>query len=264
MATDPFAVVTGGGVQAMLYSFGSSIALLIFGIMLCGGLIYILFIRKKTRKWGAVIWERKEDNLLVPVATDIVEEKYFNGGKQVTYILRKLKVEVFPPNAKTTYRKDGKDWCDYIRIQQEYIPVQRQLKLGMEKLNREEYNRKLLELSLSDKATIDHRYIYAPLVAGPHAAFNIDIMEHDVNMMRINAIDNRDKVYADQKSFMEKYGPTVGLALLTVGIIVIAYLSFDFIVKVQSGMLGPLQTIGDNLKTIILNCGGTEVGKPPV
>ena len=253
----------GADMTALAYSWGSSIAMILFGLGLCGGLVWLLFIKKKTKKWGIVIWEPKEDGMLIPVETDILDEKHFNQGKQVAYILRKKKIEVFPPNYKCTYRKGGKDWADYVRIQQEFFPIKKQIKAGLDKLDTIEYMQKLMELSKQHPDEIASKYIYAPVVAAPFVMFDVELMEHDVNMMRMSAIDNREKIYADKRSFMEKYGPMLGLSLLVVGIIVTAYLSFDFIVKVQSGMLGPLQSIASALKDVAANMGANAVASVP-
>ena len=244
----------GGDWQATAYSWGTTAAMLIFGLMFCGGLVYFLFLRRKTRKWGVIIWEPKEDGLLIPVGHDILDEKFFSNGKQVAYILRKLKVEVFPPNHKTTYRKDGKDWCDYVRIQQEYIPVKKMVKYGLDKFDKIEYMRQLMQLSKDKPEDIISHYIYAPLVTAPAVEFDLELMDHDINMLRMASIDNRDKVYADRKDFMDKYGVAIGLSLLVIAIIVVSYLSFDFIVKVQSSMIGPLQNIAEGLKSASLSC----------
>jgi len=254
----------GSNWQAAAYSWGTTAAMLIFGLMFCGGLIYFLFLRRKVRKWGVIIWEPKEDGLLIPVGTDILDEKFFNNSKQVAYILRKCKVEVFPPNHKTTYRKDGKDWCDYVRIQQEYIPVQKQIKYGLDKFDKANYLMALNSLAKEKPDEIISHYIYAPLVTAPAVEFNIELMDHDINMMRMASIDNRDKVYADRKDFFEKYGATIGMSLLVVGVIVISYLSFDFIVKVQSSMIGPLQSIAEGLKSAATCSGNIAANAPPV
>ena len=253
----------GSNWQATAYSWGTNAAIIVFALLFCGGLIYFLFLRRKTRKWGVIIWEPKEDGLLIPVGHDILDEKYFNTGKQVAYILRKCKTEVFPPNHKTTYRKDGKDWCDYIRIQQEYIPVQKQIKYGLDKFDKADYMKQLMQLSREKPDEIISHYIYAPLVTAPAVEFNIELMDHDINMMRMASIDNRDKVYADRKDFFEKYGAAIGMSLLVVAVIVISYLSFDFIVKVQSTMIGPLQNIAEGLKSASLSCSGNIASNAP-
>jgi hypothetical protein len=82
----------------------------------------------------------------------------------------------------------------------------------------------------------------------------------------MSAIDNRDKVYADKNSWLEKYGPILGISLLVVTFVVIAYLSFDFIVKVQSSMLGPMQQIAEGLKSTATSCsaGIRPTVVPPV
>jgi len=264
MANDIISQAIGGGdFTSLVYSWGTSAAMIVFGLLLCGGLIWFLFIRKKTKKWGVIIWEAKEDGLLIPVETDILDEKFFNKGKQVAYMLRRLKIEVFPPNHKVTYRKNGKDWADYIRVQQEYFPIRKQIKAGLDKLDKAEYMQKLMELTKEHPNDISSKYIYAPVVAAPFVMFDVDIMEHDVNMMRMSAIDNREKIYADQRSFMEKYGPIMGLSLLVVGIIVTAYLSFDFIVKIQGGMLGPLINIGEGLKQVGASLAQTAAASQP-
>jgi hypothetical protein len=233
--------------QASLYSWGTTAAMLVFGLLLCGGLVYFLFIRRKTRRWGVIIWEPKEDGLLIPVGTDILDEKFFDKSKQVAYILRECKTEVFPPNHKTIYRKGGKDWCDYVRIQQEYIPVQKQIKYGLDKFDKAEYMYQLTQLIKQKPEEISSHYIYAPLVSAPAVKFDIQLMDHDINMMRMSSIDNRDKVYADRKDFMEKYGAAIGMSLLVVVVIVISYLSFDFIIKVQSSMISPMREIANGL-----------------
>jgi len=265
--TDIITSALGGNWAASAYSWGTSAALIVFGLSICGGLFYILFVRKKTRKWNVIIWEPKENDMLVPAETDTVVEKYYNKGKQVAYFLKKIDVEVFPPNQKTTYSRNGKNYCDYIRIQQEYIPVRRQIKYGLDKFDKEEYLYQLKQLAKQKPEEVQSKYIYAPLVTAPRVEFDVDLMENDVKNAMLSAIEARDEVYKDRQSFMEKYGPAIGLSLLAVSIIVVAYLSFDFIIKVQSTMVGPMQNIANALQNTASVCATpvrTAAQVPPV
>lgn len=260
-----FDAINGTKITAMLYSFGSSIGLLILGLIVCGALIYFLFLKRKVRKWGVNIYEAKDGGVPVLVERDIIAEKFYNNNKQVCYMLRKNKTPVLPPNHKLVYRVGNKDWCDYMRIEQAYIPFKKQVQYGLDQIqDKAEYMVKLNEIAKMNPKDVDSKYIYAPFIPTTIAKFNVDLMEYDVSTMMFNMIDDRDKHYADKKGFFEKYGGIIVTGLIVVSVIVIAYLSFDFIVKVQANAMQPFQTIGNNLKELILNCGGAETNAPPI
>ena len=93
------------------------------GLAIVGGLAYYLFIIKARRKWYISVKEMKADGRVHTIGKDVVVEKKINRGKQIIYQLKYRKIEVTPPPWECIDRFKDKEYCDYIRIQDECKPM---------------------------------------------------------------------------------------------------------------------------------------------
>ena len=97
----------------------------IIGIAVVGGLWYYLFVIKKRRYWLVDVYEQKSDGKLYLVQKDRLWEKKINYGKQTIYIFKKTKTESIPPPYECVRRLGNKEYCDYVRILGEYVPMEK-------------------------------------------------------------------------------------------------------------------------------------------
>lgn len=234
------------------------------GLGLVGGLWYYLFIIKSRRKWFIRIWEQKADKVLHYISTDILIERKINKGKQTIYLLTRNKSEATPPSWQCVNRIKGKEWADYLRVQNDLIPVE---KIIDKEVYKEEVKKSLLEQARDtlkdirktkttkyDTEEIYQKYLYVPIHKALHVDMTYQPIDYDVNMMRINAIDNRDKIYRDKEDFWQRWGTLISIGIAAVVLIVVAYLSFEYMNTVIKGgyaaadkVAGPLQSIVDKL-----------------
>ena len=82
-------------------------------------------------------------------------------------------------------------------------------------------------------------------------------MDYDINMMRINSIDVRDKIYADKMDFLQKYGTFIAFGLIIVLIIVVLYLSYDYSSSVINTAMGQAQSTLSMVEKLAGQMGGT-------
>jgi hypothetical protein len=175
--------------------------------------------------------------------------------------MRRNKVEVYPPPWECCYRWHGKEYTDYIRIREdEFQPIKKELpKMSFEERS-SLFSRFMIAPSLVKKMSkqeVKDKFIYAPLHKSLVMPINYEMMDYDINMMRINAIDNRDKLYADKLSFMEKYGTFMAIGIIVVLIIVVLYLSYDYSSAVINQGYAKLGETGGWLNNLATKMGGT-------
>jgi len=227
MAIDMYTV--GGYIFPVIRTIGLLIVFL-------GGTIgigYYTFVIKRRKTWHTNIWEKKADGTLQMVTKDVLFEKKINKGKQVIYRFKRQRAEAFPPPWECVYRVRGKEYCDYLRIREDFLPLKRELD-GMNNLPTgkkeilKKIKEKLLFMRKENPEKIEKDYILIPINQAMTADIKFQPMEYDVNMMRINAIDVRDKIYADKKSFLDKYGTFIAFGLIVVLIIVVLYMSYEY------------------------------------
>jgi len=232
------------------------------GLGSCVGLAYYLFVVKLRRTWNVNIWEKKADGRLQMVSKDIILEKKINKGKQLIYRLKRARTEVFPPSWESVYRVRNKEYCDYLRIMDDFIPLKRELK-GVSNLpaEKEKIGNKvkaaLRSIKFKTKEEINKDYIMLPISQSMTANISFSPMDYDVNMMRINAIDIRDKIYADKKSFLEKYGTFIAFGLIVVLIIVVLYMSYEYSSNVLQASYGQGQATLNAVEQLANKMGGT-------
>jgi len=225
------------------------------------GVGYYLFVIKRRRKWMVNIWEKKADGALQLITKDVLIEKKINKGKQLIYRLRRQKAEAFPPPWECTYRVRGKEYCDYLRIREDYIPLTKELDSvnnlpeGKKEIIKFIKN-KLKQLRGKSKEEIDKEYILLPINQSMTANIKFKPMDYDVNMMRINAIDIRDKIYMDTQNWLQKYGTFIAFGVIVILIIVVLYLSYDYSSHVIDTAMGKSSEVASMMEKIAEQMGG--------
>lgn len=208
------------------------------------------------------IWEIKGDNKLHLVGKDMIFERGINKGKQRVFLLKKRKVEVLPPPWECTFRLGNKDYVDYIRILDDYIPLKRDIDLQFAKEETKKgFFTRVREMTKKSKKLpvkeMEDNFIYVPLYGLIHGEMRFKPIEYDVNMMRINALDNRDKIYADKMDFLQKYGTFIAIGMIILLIIVVLYLSYEYSGNVISAAMGKAQSTLDMVSVLADKLGGT-------
>ena len=200
----------------------------LLGLICLGGVWWFLFVYLRAKKWKVRIWEMRSDGKLHFIRVDTLVEKFYNKRKQVLYRLKGCRAETVPPPADCIYRIKRGDWCDYERINEDYIPLSRDTKQEISEHYIQQLRRNIWNVRKLGPEEVMDKYIYAPIYHTVVRTIPFVPIEYDVNMMRINAIDNRDKVYADKLSFLQQYGPWLALGGVIVLMIVAIYFNFDF------------------------------------
>jgi hypothetical protein len=257
-------------------------AIKLFSIVFVGGIIvvalaYYFLIVKNRKKWYLNIYELSSDGRLHLIGRDELLEKRLDKGKTIIYWLSKLKQETTPPPAEAVDRVGNKNYADYLRIRHSVIPIikkpEPETKAQMSRLvgtNMDGIAYKALAAIKTDpkyktqaifgKATnVETRFCFVPIQKVPHVSIGLNQMDYDVDMMRINMIDNLDKQFSGQKSFWDKYGAMLVMGFLIVAIIVVAYLAFDFMNGVIKQNLEQTSAVVKAIQSI--NLGGGA--KPP-
>ena len=239
----------------------TSIGMLIFlGFIIGGG--FFLFKVLLPRKWAVTIWEKKSDGKLHMVSKDVLIQKKVDGGKHLLYWLRRQKVQAFPPPVEATHRVRGKEYVDYLRVEDEYMPLVQKLKSfnGLDSNDKKslisKYKAKLNFIKRIDKKQVYDRFIHVPINRSLSANFEFDGMDYDVKMLMINAIDVRDKVYQGKLDFWQKYGHFMAIGFIVVLIIVVLYFSYDYSGQVIQSAFGNMKEVINPLERIANSVGG--------
>ena len=241
----------------------------IIGIGIVFGLWYYLFIVRRRRYWLVDVYEQKSDGKLYLVQKDRLQEKKINYGKQTIFIFRKTKTESIPPPYECVRRLGNKEYCDYVRILGEYVPMEaREQKLpsfddpAVKQTIFRIIKNKLKEIrklptTWRNSDAVINKFVYIPL----HKALKYEIdfkpISYDVNMMRINEIDSLDKMFEKKKDFWQKYGSMIIIGGGIVMVIVIAYMSFEYMQTVIQNTLGAAERVARPLEALVNKIGGT-------
>ncbi len=243
----------------------------IVGIAAVAGLWYYLFIVRRRRYWLVDVYEQKSDGELYLVQKDRLQEKKINFGKQTIYIFRKTKTESIPPPSECVRRLGNKEYCDYVRILGEYVPMEKKenvpdfnnpiVKEKIFKVIQNKINQiRGIQTTLWNADNVKNKFCYIPL----HKALKYEIdykpISYDVNMMRINEIDSLDKVFEKKKDFWQKYGSMIIIGGGIVMVIVIAYMGFEYMQTVIQSSLGAADKVAGPLSALVDKIGGS----PPV
>ena len=248
---------------------------IVYGIIGIGsvlGMWYFLFVIKKRRSWLVDVYEQKSDGKLYLVDKDRLLEKKINKGKQTIFVFKKTKTESIPPPYECVSRLGNREYCDYVRILGEYVPMEKKekelpdfhdvktksiifriIKKNLKKIRD-------IPTTLSSSDSVKNKFCYVPL----HKALKYDIdfkpISYDVNMMRINEIDSLDKMFENKKTVWERYGAMITVGALVAGVIVVTYLSYQYSREIVQQSLGAANQVVNPLKAIAEKLGGS----PPV
>jgi len=254
--------IDASAIGGYLFPLFKTIFFLAIGIGSVGGFAYYLLVVKRRRVWNVNIWEKKADGTLQMITKDKLTEKKINKGKQLIYKLKRQKHECFPPPWECVYRVRGKEYCDYLRVAEEYLPLRQSLGEMNNMVNNrkgiiEKVKENLSFIKTHKKKDIEEKFVFVPLSQAMTATIKFEPMEYDVNMMRINAIDIRDKIYMDKQDFLQKYGTFVAFGLIVVLIIVVLYLSYEYSGNVISQGMGKAQETLSMVEQLAQQMGGT-------
>lgn len=239
------------------------------GIASVLGLWYYLFVIKRRRFWLVDVYEQKSDGKLYLVQKDRLQEKKINYGKQTIYVFRQTKTESIPPPHECVRRLGNKEYCDYVRVLGEYVPIEVR-EQALPKFDNTKVQEKIfriigkkLRLIRKTPTTWRHsnsvlnRFVYIPL----HKALKYDIdfkpISYDVNMMRINELDSLDKMFEKKKDFWQKYGGMIIIGGGIVMVIVISYMSFEYMQNVISQTLGAADKVAKPLEVLVSKISGS-------
>jgi hypothetical protein len=195
--------------QSMLATSIPMIKNLLWGIcalVLVTALSYYFFIVRKRKKYYCTIWERGVGKDFQATKTDELVRKKANEGKEFYYTFKNSKIETIPPSDEQIIRKGKREEANYWRINDDtYIPL---------------------------NVTVE----------GDQLKFTP--MDYDVNILRIQAIDRRSLIYKQRMGLLLQYAPLIG-AILVVGlVIVVIYLTFNWLTGVIDNTMGKVdQTV---------------------
>jgi len=263
--------VTVAQVLAYVIPIVSQIVYGILGIAAVAGTWYYLFVVKRRRFWLVDVYEQKSDGKLYLVQKDRLLEKKINYGKQTIYLFKKTKTESIPPPDECVRRLGNKEYCDYVRILGEYVPMEAREEqlpdfgnLEIKKTIFGIIKKKLKQIrdiptKWNNADSVENVFVYVPL----HKALKYDIdfkpISYDVNMMRINEIDSLDQVFEKKKDFWQKYGSMIIIGGGIVMVIVITYMSFEYMQSVIAQSLGAAEKVAGPLNSIVERLGGSAL-----
>lgn len=250
-----------------------NIVWLVLGLGVVVAVGYYLFVIKRRKSWKCNIWELKRvgDKLSVHrVDKDLLVARKFNKNKQTAYIFKKFRVETLPPSTECIDIVGNKQEANYLRLLDDYVPFTKEIGLpdeffqyATDKVTGEKKNvflknlkEKIKGINKMSSAEVESRYVYAPLDKNLSGELQFKPLDYDVNMMRINAIDNREKIYKDKESWMQKYGTFVAIGMIVVLIIVVLYFSYDYSSGVIKQAFGAADKVSGPLQDLVTRLSG--------
>lgn len=222
------------------------------------GLGYYLFIVRRRRVWNVDIFEPKSGGKLHLISKDKIVEKKIKGGISL-YRLVKKNVEVLPPPSEVTYRYGNKEYAAYLRVDNEYIPLDEKHEDFRENKKHlfDGITKALKEIKNTKRNEVEKKYIFIPLNRKLSQKSVFEPMDYDVDLLRITANEARQKAYADKQTFLQKWGALIGIGIVAVLLIVALYLSYDFAQNVIGQALGAADKVAGPLEGIVSKLGGT-------
>ena len=244
-------------------------------VLILAALYYYLFIYLRRRSWEMTIKEQKSDGKLHTINFDKLIERKFNFGKKTFFWLRRAKVETIPPPDDIVDRVGKKDYVTYLKIRFSYVPLQQKMKgdtVGETPYKKAVVNSMNTAMSaLHDKdkfktsfrsaKSVYERFVYVPVNYIPHVNVGYHSMDYDIDMMRINRIDNLNEMFASQKDWWQKWGMMVTIGVIAALIIVVMYFTYEHGQKIIELSYGKTQEVVSALEKVAQAFGGS---KPPV
>jgi hypothetical protein len=217
----------------------------IFMIIIVGFSLYYFLVIARRKKWICRIWEMKASGKLHYLGDDTLVRQMLDFGKKQIYKFKRSKYYCSnPPDSDSVQRVGNKEYVDYLRVGIAYYPM----KTNDEDIHLEvaEVKPKYMQLLNSLKKSIiftkisetKTEKIYAPMYVPMHRSLVIESkfkpMSYDLDMMRMASVDTREQMYAKNKTFWEKYKEPIVWALLIMSVIIVGYLSFEYMQSVMT------------------------------
>ncbi len=232
----------------------------ILALIFAGAMLYFFFFREKKLRYHVQIYERENNGVPIPVDTDVLEEKQLNKGANTMYWLRKNKCEAHPPTSKFIYKRNAKYfgtemWIDYVRERNEFIPVRRQIELGLRSdMDIAVFHKRMLEIWESKPSEVRQKFVFSPLIPAAMPALTFEPLAYNLNEMLQTKIAHRATLYADKQNWMQTYGPMLGIGLAAVTIIVVGYLGYQFASQNINSVILAANTVATKLGDVASTC----------
>lgn len=241
----------------------------ILGVLVIGGLWWWLFVIKKRRFWLVDVYEQKSDGKLYLVQKDRLQEKKINFGKKTIFTFKKTNTESVPPPFECVQRLDGKEYADYVRILGEYVPLQRNKGETVPDFNDVKVKRNIFAIfsraksdirstptTIKNASKIYDRYVYIPLYKALKYDIDYKPIAYDVNMMRLNEIDNLEQMFKAKQDFWAKWGALIGVGIAACTLIVVVYFSIEYMKGVMSQSFAAADKVAGPLKSLVEKISG--------
>ena len=251
-------------------------------IILAFGFYYVLVVMKR-KSWKVTIHEQKADGRIHIIGNDLIQEKKMKGGTVTIYWLRGAKTEVVPPPHEVVYRVKGKEFVEYMRIERDFIPMTRHTglptledkKIVVKNLNDKAVRIKLtkvydkmlsnirgIKTTYFDSAAIADRYIYTPIDRVMTTKVSLKTVPYDLNIMAQNKISNAEEFFSPKYEFWKKYGAAITLGLTIIFLIIVVFLTYDYMAEVVNTLMGHVQSNTEAV-TNLMDSMGRSGAKPP-
>lgn len=223
---------------------GPTFTLLAWGFLILMMILFAVYLTLKMnrRHWVVRVFEPKSDGRLYLVAFDTLEEKRIKMGTRRIYWLKNAKAETTPPPYECVDRMGNKDYADYIKIRMAYAPIEKRANpelsphAGMNE-TKQQFSNVMLKAQknlrntptrMNDASAVESKFIYSPINKVPHVNVGYHQLEYDVDMNRINQIDNINEMFKDQENFWKQYGYLVIMGVLLIAVLIVTYLSYKY------------------------------------
>lgn len=205
---------------------------------------------RRIRRFACPIYELRSDGAAHLTRVTVLERLPKDKRGQVFWQLMNPKVKVPAPPDSAIQNTKKKDYVNYLKFGEDYVPLVPTVFLGEKK-----------KVTVVDEANPKRKVVKE--VFEPSIKFVP--MNYDVNLFRIEESLIRARKYKDKEGWWDKNKQFVAYALLIVGFIVLCYFGFQYVESIQALAAGKLDTTAGLLSKIYDKMGaGGIVGSPPV
>lgn len=248
-----------------IFSYLKVGVIIIFVLLIFFGFIYYFLVIARRKKWYCRIWEQKADGRLALLGEDILVRQMLDFGKKAIYRFKKSRYYCSnPPTDSCVYRVGNKEYVDYLRVGIAYYPLEFKddtideqikeckktiIKSIKDKFNNIIFSKKRHKIN-NEKVLLA---MYIPMIKNLVITSKYTPMSYDLDMMRMASIDTREQMYKKQETFWEKYKEPIVWGILILSIIIVGYLSFEYMSKVMSQNINMCSSIIDKCLDVIPN-----------
>lgn len=250
-------------------------AVVVLAVIIFVGLIAIMmwyfFVYRRRRRWSIEIHEQKTDGRVHSIGKDVIEERQKLWGTKTFYFLKKRKKVALPPPDRLVDRmSSGKEEVDYLQIERDLYPAEKKMKIDY--TNPDNVKKitsiydKLIDYMFSIKTTMKNKnpvrekYLYIPIEKTLTAKMDFKPIPYDVQLTAQRQSELHREFFKQKSTFWEKYGGLVLIVIVAIIVLLVVYLSYDFLnetikatINLANANVEPLNRIADKL----------GAGKPP-